>query len=341
MSTPRVVSLLPSATESVVALGLQSRLVGCSHECRGISTDTDQLPILTGSRTRYDAQTATASSDIDHAVRTALDAGESLYTLDAEALERLEPDVILTQDLCDVCSIDLERVRSVAASLPNPPRIVALNPTTFEAVLDDLMTIADALGEPDRATQTLAVLRERMWRAQEHVNPYASDAGIVGFMEWTDPIYVAGHWNVQLIERAGGRHPWNETIAKPDAGAAAGPQQGERIAGKSIAVKNEVFAALDPDRIIIAPCGLTLDDARTEAHNLLSQGWFADMRAVQGGSGGRAGRVAIVDGNRMFNRPGPSLVDAFEFLVGFLNDRPELIPPGFPWEPLDVRRSPR
>ena len=159
------------------------------------------------------------------------------------------------------------------------------------------------------------------------MNPYA-DGSVVGFMEWTDPIFIAGHWTVQLIERAGGSHPLNPTVPIPGSGAAVGPQQASRKAGKSIRVAPEVFCATQPHWLVIAPCGLNLDQVRQEVRTLRAQEWFNTLPAV------RSGRVALVDGSQYFNRPGPRLVDAFEFLVGWLQGRPELIPEGFAWEPL-------
>lgn len=322
----RVISLLPAATDAIVALGLQNRLVGRSHACREIAADANQIPIVTAPNLSTDRSPA----QIDAHVRSVAEKRAELFTIDLERLIELEPDLIVTQDLCDVCAMTPDSVRAIAESIPSKPRVVTLGAMTIEGVFDDLVTLADQLGARDASTQVLSSLRERLWRAQEHVNPYASDAGVVGFLEWTDPLYVAGHWNVQLIERAGGTHPWNETVAQPQAGAAAGPQQAERIAGKSIPITNDLFAALDPDQIIIAPCGLPLDRAHEEARSLLKQDWFSNLKAVQ------TNRVAVVDGARTFSNAGPSLVDAFEFLVGFLNHRETLIPADFPWKLLST-----
>ncbi len=265
---------------------------------------------------------------MDAQVRAARAEGCSLYELDAAGLAELAPDVILTQDLCDVCSIDLESVRAVAASLEPAPEVVSLNPETVEGVLDDMLRVGRAVGREREASRAAVALSDRMLRAQEHVNAY-EQGPVVGFMEWTDPIYVAGHWTVQLIERAGGRHPLNETVAGEDAGSAAGLQQSQRRAGKSIAVSPEVFAATSPEWLVIAPCGLDLAQTRAEAERLSAKSWFRDLPAVE------SGRVALVDGSAMFNRPGPRLVDAFEWLVGWLQGRPELIPTSFPWAVLD------
>lgn len=322
---PRTISLLPSATESLCAIGGEHLLVGRSHECDYPET-VKRLPVLTSQS--IPADLATDPAAIDAKVREQLASGQSLYTVHEQLLRDLKPDLILTQDLCEVCSIDLKAVRRIADSLSPRPEIVSLNPQTFEGVLDDLYTIGVACSFEKQAVETVARLRERMFAAAEFVNAFEDGPSVV-FLEWTDPLFVGGHWTPQLIERAGARHPLNAPIPKENAGAATGPQMAERIAGKSIRVAPEVVEALNPDAIIIAPCGMNLAHTRTCAHALAQQAWFANLKAA------RTGRVALVDGNQMFNRPGPRLVDAFEFLVGWLNHRPELIPGNFPWEPFN------
>lgn len=322
----RVVSLLPSASEILCAIGGGHLLVGKSHECDHPESLAD-LPVLTGQRTTYESDPDPAR--IDSQVREALAAGESLYTLDTDLLAELQPDLILTQDLCEVCSVDLSTVRAAAEKIKkktgHAPEVLSLDPHTIEAVFDDLLRVGEAVGLQEQAMQASVELRGRLHSAQDFVNPY-TEGPVVGFLEWTDPIFVAGHWNVQLIERAGGRHPWNPTVAAEDAGAAAGPQMAYRSAGKSITVTPAQFAAEGPEYLVIAPCGLTLEQTKAETAKLAEQDWFQSLPAVKNGN------VALVDGNQMFNRPGPRLVDAFEFLVGFLNDRPEVIPVGFPVE---------
>jgi len=330
----RVVSLLPSATEIVAALGAAELLVGRSHECDfpglGSVGDVTDVPVLTAARTHF---APGGSAAIDQAVRDAIGQGQSLYTLDESRLAALKPDVIITQDLCSVCSIDLATVRRVAQRLSPPPAIVSLNPETLEGVLDNVMTVGRALDREDAARRTLVSLRERLYTAQDFVNAFAEGPN-VAFLEWTSPLFIGGHWTPQLIERAGGRHPLNPTEPINKAGAAAGPVgTTQRRAGKSVTAPAEVLVASRPDVVIIAPCGLTLDQAWSETARLAEQPWWRELPAV------RNGRVAVVDGNQMFNRPGPRLVDAFEWLVGWLNERPGVMPSGFPWRPWQEARS--
>jgi ABC-type Fe3+-hydroxamate transport system substrate-binding protein len=335
----RVVSLLPSATETLLAITGPSaldgsgpvHLVGRSHECDWpAGVGLEKVPVLTAARIAF-----TTSAEVDQAVKSHLAGGEngeggsggaqSLYTLDIPRLKSLRPDLIITQDLCHVCSIDLTTVRSVAAQLSPQPAILSLNPHTFEAVFDDVLAVGQAINLEAAATSAIVALRERAYRAEEYINPYA-DRPSVAFLEWTDPIFVGGHWTPQMIERAGGQHPLNSTIAHEGSGAAVGPiGQTLRQAGKSIQITESALIASRPEYVIICPCGLSLEQAWRETEVLSKKKWWGDLPAV------KRGRVAVVDGNQMFNRPGPRLVDAMEFLVGFLNDRPEVIPHGFPW----------
>lgn len=325
----RIVSLIPSGTEIVALLGAESMLVGRSHEC-DFPVNLSSVPKLTSQRTHFNPETGTSAKYIDAQVTQSVQSGESLYHIDKAQLRALNPDLIITQDLCSVCSIDLDSIRAVASTLPNPPQILALNPHSIEDILDDIYRVAKAIGSQVPGFEVGAMhqvvkLRQRMDRAEEHINPY-DDGPVCGFMEWTDPIYVAGHWNVQLIERAGARHPLNETVIQPGSGAAVGPQQAQRLAGHSIAVPPELFCATRPQHLVIAPCGLPLHAALNETNRLFTDTqWFKELPAV------RNNRVAIVDGNHMFNRPGPRVVDALEFMVGWLNHRPHLIPDDFPW----------
>ncbi len=325
----RVVSLVPSATEIVALVAGADVLVGRSHEC-DYPPAVKTLPALTGQTTTYDPASGNTAAAIDAQVRSQVASGAPLYTLNARLLAELQPDLIVTQALCNVCSIDAETVHRVAQNLGarsgRTPEVLSLDPHSLDDVLDDILSVGKALNRTAEARDAVVRLNHRLLRAQEFVNPY-EEGPVLGFLEWTDPPFVAGHWNVQLIERAGATHPLNPTKAHAQDGAAAGLQQSQRVAGKSIRVSPETFARVSPEALVIAPCGLSLDQARAETAALARQPWFASLPAV------KRGRVAIVDGNQMFNRPGPRLVDAFEWLVGWLHNRPELIPEGFPWEP--------
>jgi iron complex transport system substrate-binding protein len=314
----RIASLVPSATEILYAIGGGHLLVGRSHEC-DYPPEAGSIPVLTAQAT-----TGSDPADIDRQVRAQLATGASLYSLNTSLLESLRPDVILTQDLCSVCSIDLPTVQRLVSGWARQPRIVSLNPASFEDVLDSFLTVGEAAGLEQQASRALTELRARAFTAQEYVNPYA-DGPTVAFLEWTDPLFIGGHWIPQLIERAGGHHPLNPTQAPPEAGAAAGPQQAAKLAGKSIRIPHDILAASDPDILIVCPCGVGLAGAREMTQALRKHDWFTNLRAV------RTGRVAIVDGNQMFSRPGPRLVDGLEWLVSYLQGRPEMEPAGFPW----------
>lgn len=293
--------------------------MGRSHEC-DFPTEVQDRPILTAQNTEF-----TTAKGVDRAVSHALAAGQSLYSLDEQLLRSLRPDLILTQNLCEVCSIDLTTVRRLAASMDPRPDILSLNPHTFEGVLDDVLRVAAAAGLEKQGETALAALRERFFAAADYVNSYAQGPN-VAFLEWTDPLYIGGHWTPQLVERAGARHPLNPTAAMPHAGAGAGGQMAHRVAAKSRRVTPEELVASRPDALIICPCGLSLDQVRREAALLSAQPWWPDLPAAQ------RGRVALVDGAQMFNRPGPRLVDAYEWLVGWVNGVEGLAPTGFPWE---------
>ena len=308
----RVVSLLPSATEILCHIGGAHLLVGRSHEC-DFPADIVHVPVLTGARTH--ASGAGASAAIDAQVRDSLNEGKSLYTLDADLLRSLEPDVILTQDLCDVCSIDLDTVRGVASTMPRPPKILSLDPHTIWQVFDDCLSVGEAVGLAAEADRAMVELRGRYWEAVDFVAPYV-DAPEVLFLEWMEPCFVGGHWTPELIAAAGGRHSLN----------AAGQKS-------RVAAPEEILEAA-PERVVICPCGWGIPQIEAELPRLQSQRWWPLLPALLEGSGSPQSRVVLVDGNQMFNRPGPRLVDAFRFLVGWLNERPELIPPRFPYRPL-------
>ncbi len=320
----RVVSLIPLATEILGLLGASSSLVGRSHQCDH-PPEAAHTPILTDQRTAY-----TSPSDVDRQVSRSVSLGQSLYHLDSDRLRTLAPDLVITQALCEVCSIDLDTVRSAVRELDPEPVLLTLHPESMEDLYDDIMRIGAALGCESRAQHEVVRLRERFHEAADYVNPYTEPVNTL-FLEWTDPPFVGGHWTVQLLERAGASHPLNPTAPLPGAGSGAGAQGAHRIAGKSVRVTPDEIVDAAPQAIIICPCGVPLDRVHDEADALAELDWFRSLPAFD------AGRIALVDGNQMFNRPGPRLVDAFRWLVGWLNDVEHLMPEEFPWSPYESR----
>jgi ABC-type Fe3+-hydroxamate transport system substrate-binding protein len=308
----RVASVLPSATEILCFIGGEHLLVGRSHEDNYPESVTS-LPILTGQTTEY-----TTAGEVDRIVSESISKGLSLYTLDAELIKALKPDMILTQDICSVCAIDLQTVERLALAMQPQPKIVSLNPLNLDDVLSTILEVGDAVGMSTeaRAAHSSLVKRiaevDRLVAQRREQDADGRGPPRVAFIEWSDPLYVGGHWTPQLIERAGGLHPLN-----------SGGQHG---GGKSFPVPALSFVDLDPDIVIISPCGLNLEMTRREAAVLARTDWWQSLKAVQ------AGRVAIVDGDAMFNRPGPRLVDALEWLYSAINDVPEAAPAGFPAE---------
>lgn len=295
----RVVSLLPSATEILCAAGGRDLLVGRSHEC-DFPPDVTDVPALTAART-----SPGTSAGIDEAVRAMTSAHEPLYELDAQAMEALRPDLILTQDLCPVCSIDLAHVRRVASELDPQPAVLSLDPRSVEDVFEDVVRVGEAIGRDREASRAIVEMRDRYWSAVDFVNAYVAGPE-VAFLEWMDPLFAGGHWTPQLIEAAGGVHSLNPAGAP------------------SRRITPEELLEVMPERLVICPCGFDIDRTRRELDVLTESRWWRLLPAV------REGAAVIVDGNAMFNRPGPRLVDAFRWLVSWINDRPEVAPDGFP-----------
>eukprot|EP00193_Tetraselmis_chui_P017398 CAMPEP_0177785240 /NCGR_PEP_ID=MMETSP0491_2-20121128/20187_1 /TAXON_ID=63592 /ORGANISM="Tetraselmis chuii, Strain PLY429" /LENGTH=636 /DNA_ID=CAMNT_0019306177 /DNA_START=349 /DNA_END=2255 /DNA_ORIENTATION=- len=312
----RVVSFLPSATEIMCAVGGGGLMVGRSHECDFPAAIT-HLPTLTGQVHAFES-----SRQMNDAVSASLAAGKGLYTIDSAAVEALRPKLILTQSLCNVCSVDLGIVERAVAGMEEPPQILSLNPNSLRDILDDMLAVGEAAGLSAEAAREVASLERRIQACLDAVkaNRNGGPPKKVAFVEWLDPIFVGGHWTPALIEMAGGCHPLN-----PPTAHASGAEEAA-AAGKSFAVPTQQLVDMDPDIIIVCPCGLDMKATMKEASAVFRSDWWLGLRAVQ------AGEVVLVDGNQMFNRPGPRLVDGLEFLTGLLNNAPELIPSTFPWQ---------
>jgi iron complex transport system substrate-binding protein len=297
----RVVSLLPSATEIVCALGARDRLVGRSHEC-DYPSDVTVLPAVTSPK--VDPRSGTAAVDRD--VRALVEQGLSVYRIDTEALDRLQPDLVVTQDQCQVCAVSLADVSAAVRRLARREvRVVSLSPLSLEDVLRDVQTVAEALGTAERGRALVASLRERLRRIREVA---AGERPRVVHVEWMEPLMVGGHWIPELVETAGGQHG----LGVRDARTEPLPWSAVR--------------AYDPQVIVVAPCGFDVAQSRRDLDLLRRLPGWSDTSAV------RSGRAFLADGNAFFNRPGPRLVETAELLQAAISGRRPFH--GFPPEAL-------
>jgi iron complex transport system substrate-binding protein len=292
----RIASLLPSATEIVCALGLQDRLVLRSHEC-DFPPGVDHLPFVTEPKYAPDG----TSYQIDQRIRALLQEGLSVYRVDADGLRAARPDFIVTQHQCEVCAVSARELEAAAcAVLDPPPTIISLAPAGLADVLADMERVAEALGVPERGAALATELEERMTSVEARVEDHLAGMAhlqrpSVVTLEWLDPLMVAGNWIPELVEKAGGRNLLGEAGAH------------------SPFVAWEEVRALDPDVVVVLPCGFTLPRTREELHLLTALPGWGELRAV------REGRVALADGHHFFNRPGPRVVESLEILAEILH----------------------
>jgi iron complex transport system substrate-binding protein len=286
----RVASLLPAATEIVCALGAEADLVGISHECDFPET-VRRLPALTRARVRP----VGVSRDIDREVRLVLQDALAVYEIELARLEAARPDVIVTQDLCDVCAVSFSDVCAATAALVHQEiRIVNLHPTRFDDIWADIARVADALG---RAAEGVAVVRGLQARASA-ITTRSSGRGErprVVAVEWLDPVMLGGMWMPELIERGGGI----PLVTRPGDHAPT--------------LTRDALQGLAPDVVLIKPCGFPLGRTLEELPLLRASLPWESWRAVQ------AGRVYVADGNAYFNRPGPRIVESLEILAACLH----------------------
>lgn len=295
----RAVSLLPAATEIVGALGLMDRLGGVSHEC-DFPAAAAGLPRVTVAPL---AGAAIPSGEVDRRVREMLASEGTLYRLDGDLLRSLAPDLILTQALCDVCAADYGSVREFARTLPGPPRVLSLDPSSLEEILGNVRQVAEALGQPARAEPVVASLRARI----DSVRRDAAEARTrprCFLLEWLDPVYASGHWGPELVALAGGV----EVLG--------------RAGEDSRRVPWEAVLEAAPEVLVLACCGYPAERTLRELPALRARPGWADLPAV------RAGRVFVADANAYFSRPGPRIVDSLEILAAILH--PEVFAGRFP-----------
>jgi iron complex transport system substrate-binding protein len=293
----RIVSLVPSATELLFALGLGSEVIAVTHEC-----DYPPAALELRKVTRDVLAPGLSASEIDAAVRELTLAGEPIYQLDADALIDLRPDLIVTQALCTVCAVSYDDVRAVAEQIEGHPQVIALDPHTVGEVLGDAGTLAQATDRRDAAAELVRDAAARIDRVRLAVR--GAKRPRVAALEWLDPPYVAGHWTPQLIDYAGGE----DVLGFP----------GEHSEQRGW----DEIAAAQPDIVIVMPCGYDAEIAHREAemhrHELNAVG---------------AGEVVAVNASAYFSRPGPRIVDGLELLAGILH--PERVPDA-PGEALTV-----
>jgi iron complex transport system substrate-binding protein len=289
VKSARVVSLLPSATEIVCALGRQHQLVGRSHEC-DFPSGVSSLPVCTRALLPDGS-----SQEIDANVRDLVSRGLSLYDVDVDALRRLQPDIVLTQDQCQVCAVPLSDVEEALAECTGSEvHIVSLAPALLGDVWRDILRVGAALDARREARQLSAGLASRVSDVGERTGAL-SDRPSVVCLEWVDPLMAAGNWIPELVTIAGGRPLLGDTGCH------------------SPRIEWSDLLSADPDVLVVTACGFDLDRSAREAEALREHPSWPRLRAVV------AGRVFLTDGSAYFNRPGPRLVESLEILAEILH----------------------
>ncbi len=301
----KIVSLLPSATEIVCALGLADSLVGMTHECDH-PPEVMGKPVLTASRIHG---TGLTSAEIDHGVSTRLGGHQSLYTLDEEGLRALQPDLVLTQELCDVCAVSYAEVQKAARVLDIGTRVVSLEPTTLEEVFGTIELVGKLTGRATQAAEFVASLRTKVAAVRDRITGRTLRRR-VWVCEWLDPPYSAGHWVSAQVEIAGGQEVF------------------QRLGLPSTRVAPEDIVRRAPEVIILAPCGFHVYEVEREAMRVAFFPGWDSLPAV------KAGEVWAVDASSYYSRPGPRLVDGIELMARILH--PEIF--GAP-DPRAARRA--
>lgn len=288
----RIVSLLPSGTEIVCALGLGEALMGRSHEC-DFPHWVQSLPACTQSHIPAQAD----SLAIHENVTQRLERGLSLYAVQKEVLQSLQPDVIITQAQCDVCAVRLSDVEDAVASwLGKRPQIISLAPTRLSEVWQDIQRVGDTLGVSQQACVLLEEIQTRIHQVQQAVQS-AEHRPRVGCIEWLNPLMASGNWVPELVELAGGQNCFGTA------------------AQHSPWLSSEDLIAEDPERLILMPCGFSIPQTLAEWGSLQNTLPWKNLSAIH------YGRLTVVDGNQYFNRPGPRLVDSLEILAEALHPK--------------------
>lgn len=282
----RIISLIPSATEIVCALGCEDRLVGRSHECdypASIVTRT----ICTEPKFPVDG----SSQEIDKHVKGLLKDTLSVYRVHTQALQRLQPDLIVTQTQCDVCAVSLQDVeKAVTKWIGSKPAIVSLQTTDLSGVWQDISRVAEATGQVNQGKELLKAYQGRMAAIANQARSISYHP-TVGCIEWMDPLMASGNWMPQLVTMAGGQNVFGNS--------------GDHAPW----ITWDSLKEVDPEIIVVFPCGFSIQRTRKELSSLTDHPPWPTLRAVQ------AGHVYLTDGNQFFNRPGPRLVESLEILA--------------------------
>jgi iron complex transport system substrate-binding protein len=289
----RVVSLLPSATEILFALGFDREIVGVSHEC-DFPPRARTKTIVIHSRIDKDA----GPLEIDRQVREYVERGESLYAVDAEALQELAPDLVVTQDLCHVCAASPDDLASALAKFDQRPEVLCLNPQDMGDVWRDILWVGEETGRGWQAEKLLNEIGEKLGALQQKIEaaPTAhEEIPRVVFLEWLQPLYVGGHWVPEMIELVGGQDVFGT----------------KRTPSFRITMEDVIDAA--PDVVLVAPCGYTAEQATVEFREMQLPREWQDVPAV------RNGQVYALEANSYFSRPGPRLVTGLEILAKVLH----------------------
>jgi len=305
MTAPRVVSLLPSATEIVAALGFADALVGRSHEC-DYPGEVADLPVCTAPK----IDPRGSSEEIHRSVSALLAQTLSVYRVDAELLRNLEPTHVVTQVQCEVCAVSLEEVeQALAGWTARRPRLTPLNPASLSDIFADIERVAAALGAPERGSRLVARIRERMESVASAACALRERPRVVT-IEWMSPLMTAGNWMPELVAMAGGE----DVLGRPGR--------------HSDWISWETLRSADPDVILVIPCGFSLDGVEREIDLLTTLPGWSDLEAVT------TRRVYLGEANQYFNRPGPRLAETLEILAEILH--PEFF--GFGYDGIGWKR---
>lgn len=290
MSSPsRIVSLLPSSTEILCALGLREQLVGVSHEC-DYPADVVGLPVLTEPKLNPQAM----SGVIEARVRELVQEGLGVYRINTDTLRTLQPDLIITQDQCHVCAVSLPEVEEAVRCILSPEvKVVSLQPQRLGDIWEDIRQVASVTGQEDAGEELLKSLKRRLWKLEQKTRHLPRPR--VACIEWFEPLIAAGNWVPELVNIAGGEYALAE------------------VGAHSPTLTWDALSEYQPEVIIVMPCGFKIAQTQTELPTFTAHPQWQTLPAVQNN------KVFIVDGNAYLNRSGPRLVDSAEILAEILH----------------------